>query len=278
MPATEKDYLDAMTKTVTAMDQGSELAIGGVNNPAEGVEQINPITGAGNRLDAMTPAGTDARGVPLVRSLTGELVPADKFQHNNMVPFFGGSVKQNMNETANENILATFTGTGTNHIAKREQTPFFDQMKPFGVPTGMASFVDEQQDRIWSGNTRDNEVPFERVHVGKGLNAGYTAAPSGGFQQADTLEYARAYKNVDDLRVKNNPKISYGLDGLETAPGAVNQNRGLMGEMRKYLPDRFYVNENGERNLITTGEFIKPRISPNPVDRYVNRPETNRAQ
>ena len=52
-------------------------------------------------------------------------------------------------------------------------------------------------------------VPLtEPVNVGPGLNKGYTANPDGGFQQANTLDYAKM-PNVDKLRLKSNPKISY---------------------------------------------------------------------
>jgi hypothetical protein len=52
--------------------------------------------------------------------------------------------------------------------------------------------------------------------------------------------------------------------------------RGMNGEQKHRHPDRFYVNKDGERNLVTTGAYLKPRVMPQPVDRAVNRPSTTR--
>ena len=43
-------------------------------------------------------------------SLTGKTMLKEKFTHNNMVPFFGSKVTQNMNIDANQNTLDRHTG------------------------------------------------------------------------------------------------------------------------------------------------------------------------
>jgi hypothetical protein len=55
------------------------------------------------------PAGIEANPEYLsddVKSaLSGQMVPPSEFKHNNMVPFFGGRVKQNMRANANNSVL-----------------------------------------------------------------------------------------------------------------------------------------------------------------------------
>ena len=49
----------------------------------------------------------------------------DDFTHNNMVPFFGGTMKQNTNDNASKNILESFTGRSEFDKHKKEQVPLF---------------------------------------------------------------------------------------------------------------------------------------------------------
>ena len=54
-------------------------------------------------------------------SLDGSKVNGDYFQHNNMVPFFGGNLKTSKTrEQANESILDNATGSGSQFITKQE--------------------------------------------------------------------------------------------------------------------------------------------------------------
>ena len=50
--------------------------------------------------------------------LTGEII--ENFSHNNMTPFFGGSVKQNTYEYANQPILELYTGSDKLESIKKE--------------------------------------------------------------------------------------------------------------------------------------------------------------
>lgn len=59
-------------------------------------------------------------------SLSGERIPSTEFRHNNMVPFYGGSVKQNVRAAANVSMLDSFTGSGDTQIKKREVEQMFD--------------------------------------------------------------------------------------------------------------------------------------------------------
>jgi hypothetical protein len=83
--------------------------------------------------------------------------------------------------------------------------------------------------------------PFEPVRVGPGLNAGYTAAPSGGVQQNDTRDYLNV-RSVDDLRTADKPKLS--MEG-RVIPGAGMPQRGLVGEVAQNRPDTAFEVDRG---------------------------------
>ena len=104
---------------------------------------------------------------------------------------------------------------------------------------------------------RTNEVPTEPIHVGPGLNQGYSANPTGGFQQFDAQEYALP-RTVDQLRTLNNPKIAY-ESRVSGAPKAVVTNRGLHGQVEKHLPDKYYE-QSKDMYLKTTGANLKPQL------------------
>ena len=93
----------------------------------------------------LNPAGIESNpnyvgGDYIVSPLTGEKIPSGEFRHNNMVPFFGGRVKQNMRATANTDRLDSFTGSGVNQIKKQEvENMFKDSQAPFGNPFGLES-------------------------------------------------------------------------------------------------------------------------------------------
>merc|ERR1711974_75206 len=73
-----------------------------------------------------------------VSSLTGMEMNSEDFTHNNMAPFFGGSVKQNTFDTANNTLLEPHTGVQQYSIPKEEKKPFFEPSKEmsyvFGTP------------------------------------------------------------------------------------------------------------------------------------------------
>jgi len=57
---------------------------------------------------------------------------------------------------------------------------------------------------------------------------------------------------VDELRVKTNPKLTFGLEGHEGPAINLIKNRGLIGQVEKHLPDTYY-NNTPDRWLTTTG-------------------------
>lgn len=55
-----------------------------------------------------------------VKYLTGEYVDESKFTHNNMIPYFGGRMRQNMDAGANSTIMENYTGVSTSEYNSEE--------------------------------------------------------------------------------------------------------------------------------------------------------------
>lgn len=234
---------------------------------------------------AMNPAGIQAQpnyvegfqgGDFVTSELTGSRLPTTDFKHNNMVPFFGGRVKQNVGAQANSGILDTFTGSGVTQISKKEIEPMFDTARaPFGNPFGMEDQTDFVQSRINDPRNRSGERPFEPVRVAPGVNEGFAATGKGGFQQFEVNQYMiDNIRRTDDLRTSDNPKETY---NQPVVPGQhfIGTSAQEAGEVRKYRPDKFYIDETGERFFVTTGDLIKETTRPVQVLKHTSRPETN---
>lgn len=227
----------------------------------------------------MNPEGVEAppvygSGATIISPLSGLPMAAGEFTHNNMVPFYRGSLKQNMSDSGNRHLLDDMTGAGSLDIGKREQAPLFDpHREPTGNVHGLESVTDFMHNRVLAPTNRAGERPVEPVHVGPGVGMGYTQNPTGGFQQFDINEIMRDRKSVDETRVLSNPKITY--EGQVLAGKALALQRGDLGEVRKYRPDTFFLNESGERNFVTAGENTKPMERPSQVLKFQAREETS---
>ena len=202
-------------------------------------------------------------------SLTGNPIEPGNFTHNNMQPFFGSTIKQNLDEFSTRGIMENFTGTNDNYQKKQEQKPFFQPQKNMANVYGSQNLDGYMLDRYHVSTYRENETPIEKIQVGPGLNKGYTSEPTGGFQQPDTRDYILP-KTTDEIRVKTNPKISY--------YGRINSGEkiskpGKIGTVYKNRPDTFYV-QDADRYLTTTGAVIAPEQRPCIVNRYTNRKTT----
>jgi hypothetical protein len=213
-----------------------------------------------------------------VSPLTGVEYKSGEFKHNNMVPF-AKKFTQSLVDNANNQVLDDFTGSGKELFAKREQSPFFEPTKePVGNVFGMESTTDFMETRVVESRNRANERPMESIRVGPGLNQGYTHLPSGGFQQTAGEEYVQArMPRTNDMRVATNPKLTYAAPvvtgGHFITTGGTAET---VGEVRKYAPDTFYINEHGERNFVTTGADLKPAVRSTQVLKHTTRPETTK--
>lgn len=161
------------------------------------------------------------------------------FTHNNMQPFFGSRVTQNMDPGANRTVLENYTGAAGLRTNKQEVPYMFAPTRENIYGSRVVS--DFLQSRVVPPISRNMEVPVPRVMVGPGIGLGYHDNPTGGFQQYDVQDIARAaYKSVDDLRVATNPKVTY---SVPVRAGQMGNERGALPNMAQNR-DVFRYHEN----------------------------------
>jgi hypothetical protein len=213
----------------------------------------------------------------IVSPLSGKKIAADEFTHSNMTPFFGGRVRQNVDAAANTSRLDSFTGAGTTTIAKQEVETMLNTPQTLsGNASGEEDSTEYEQSRINSPRNRSGERPFEPVRVAPAVGEGYGATGKGGFQQLETNQYMmKNIRRTDDLRTADKPKLTYDrpvVPGVRFVAASANDT----GEVRKYKPDAFFIDESGERFV---GAFAqdaqKEAVRPVQVMKHVARPETS---
>jgi hypothetical protein len=261
--------------------QGGAFSFGGTTLPEARTEPTpQPIDTISSQV-AMNPNSIenspnymDANFV--TSQLSGEQISSSDFTHNNMVPFFGGRVRQNVGPQTNSGILDSYTGSGITQIKKKEvETMFNTSQTPFGNPFGLEPSTDFISDRIELPRSRSGEKPFEPVRVGSGVGERFGSTGKGGFQQIEIDELMKEkMPKTDDLRTSDNPKSTY---KGQIVPGQrfIANSAENPGEVRKYKPDAFYIDESGGRFI---GAFAqdaqKETTRPVQVMKYTSRTDT----
>lgn len=172
--------------------------------------------------------------------LTG--LPLDR-QHNNMIPFFGGNKKQNVEEFSNVPLLDIYTGNKDTFQHKREVKLNKEQPENiYGNPT-FTAFIDTS--RYIPSTFKTNEAPVDKIYV---------AAPIAGTVDNRILP---SYKDVNELRVASKPKVSY---KARNAGFTDRYNtRGIAGKTNKNRPDTFY--EKGKDHLFAgPGAYVAQKV------------------
>jgi len=260
-PAMEPNQ-DGGSRMFTPIPQSIDAAKPSVAMNAPGIEE-NP-----NYLSGDT----------VVSPLSGQVMSSKDFVHNNMQPFYGGRVKQNVNVDTNVSILDSYTGSGSTQINKREVESMFDSNKsPFGNPFGMEDNTDFFQSRMEDPamRRRDGERPFEPVKVGAAIGEKFGATGKGGFQQYEVNEHMiNNIRRTDDLRTADNPKLSY-KGTVVRGQQFIGKSMENPGEVRKYRPDGFYVDQEGERFVgAFSEESQRETARPVQVMPYTTRTDT----
>ena len=170
-----------------------------------------------------------SRGVLPPRKADSAIVYTDPNTHNNMVPFFGSQATQNMEPDAHKTTLETFTGTGELIDRHKTESETFFAPEPeniFGTPNVPEEY---RKNRYIQSNLKTSLLPVPQVRV----------APMSEFE-----ENFRPYiKNIDGLRAKTNPKITYA--GRPQGPMHGTEQRGMEGQVSKNQPERtFFIGDN----------------------------------
>jgi hypothetical protein len=191
--------------------------------------------------------------LPNIYSLSGSVLSGSEFKHNNMVPFTGSKVAGSLyDDKYAENILDNMNGSGSLQFKKTEQSPLFDPSENIQYAYGAPNSSDFYQSRVNAGRSQNNTKPWESVHVGPGLDDGFSSKGIGGYNSGMEHRDKWLPKTVDELRVDTNPKMEYSLDGHEGPVQTYVKEIGKIGEVDRKLPDSFFIN-SPNRWLTTTG-------------------------
>ena len=213
------------------------------------------------------------------KSLTGNTVDKSNFKHNNMAPFFGGKMRgSTQNPNVSEQVLDNMSGLGSQRIKKQEQSPLFAPQKDIRYANGAPNQSEFYQSRVIPGSKMSNVKLWDEQKVGPALDAGYNTEGELGYNSGMAARDKWVDRNVDELRVATNPKLTFGLANHEgpahyfnNAPATVE----TQGKVEKYLPDTYFVN-TPDRWLTTTGIEKAQKVRSIEVAKDVNRSTTGR--
>ena len=206
-------------------------------------------------------------------SLNGNKINANDLEHNNMVPYFGSKITQNTQHSNREGLLDTYTGMGKQRIKKTSNAPFFKNEKHLTHIHGQPNSNDFYHSRMRGVLTQkmNNVKPWKEQLVGPGLCKGYVAEGSDGFNSALTAREYYNPKTVNELRVKTNPKMTYGGRTLGAYKPDLGKN--MIGKIEKRRPDTWFEND---KLFTTTGIEKAPTQRSTVVLHPENRSSTTR--
>jgi hypothetical protein len=201
------------------------------------------------------------------------VVKEDELTHDNSLPFFkersgyGSNDLKNFHEMDVKKEL--FTGNLTSSWQKKQE------IRPLFAPVANMSYVygtpvrpEGEESRYIPSLYRQGEKLFDEIRVTPGLNLDYNEIGTQGYHDMVRV----MPKTVDELRTKDNQKISYEgriIEGLRGREGPVQ------AEVVSYKPDGFKITT--EADLLPTSDVNGgPRTVDNFVMKEQNRPETTK--
>lgn len=187
-----------------------------------------------------------------ISSLSGNMLSNNEFTHNNMTPYFGSRIRGANLDNQHESVLDNMQGSGSQQIRKQEIGTLFKPEENMQWSYGAPNQSDFYQSRMVNSLRKANEKPWDEIQVGPGINKGYECGGSNGFNSGLESRDSWMPKNVDELRVNNNPKLTYNLSGHEGPANNYIKERGTIGKVEKYLPEKYYAN-TPDKWLTTTG-------------------------
>jgi hypothetical protein len=201
-----------------------------------------------------------SRAVGPLDQIGGSLSAKEDFTHNNMVPFFGKSVTQDMRaeNRAKDGMLELYTGQFKLNQQQKTEKPML--FKPVRDLTNIYGSI-EQRDmtryvpsNLGKKNNETSNGAEDHVQVGPGLNKGFTNEPSGGFHNTFRI----LPKPVEQLRV--DPVVE--TEAKTNTARSTIEKRPLISQVYKNAPDLLVENKNGERNFRTVGAVTARKLRP----------------
>ena len=139
----------------------------------------------------------------------------------------------------------------------------------------MPNMDDFYLSRVNKSVMKNDERPFNSEMVAPGLNKGFESSGSGGYNSGMEAREKWMDKNVDELRVDTNPKVSYKLDNLEGPSKSLVSNLGIQAPVNKNLPDSFY--EITPERYFTTPTSKGPMMHSEEMMKEQNRVDTTKS-
>jgi hypothetical protein len=270
-----KNYPDEHLLVVPELEKTSKLStVNRYDSPNVYTDKyFNPETNHKYMSDTTLPSNAPMNAS--YYSLTGQKVDSSYYTHNNMVPYFGGSIRsRNVDANSNESVLDNMMGAGSQTQIKREQAPLFTPSENYQWAHGAPNQSDFMQSRVNVGTRMANVKPFAEERVAPGLGLGYTNEGANGFNSGMAMRDQWLPKTADQLRVDNKQKAT-GLMQFGHEGPAISRvtNLGSIGQMEKHRPDTHF-SMGPERYITTTGVGKGQTLHAMPIDRNVSRPET----
>ena len=210
-------------------------------------------------------------GSNTINSLSGNTINQGEFKHNNMVPFFGSKVKGPLiDSNHSQSILDNHQGAGTQSINKSEVAPLFKPEDNVQWTHGVPNYSEFLQSRQLPSTKIANVLPWEQEKVGPGLGLGCTTEGAGGFNSGMLNRDAWKPPTVDELRVKTNPKVTYGLQGHEGPADVKIKKPEVIGTVEKYRQNTDYA-LGPDRWFTTTSNVLGPKQIPQSMLQDNNR-------
>ena len=207
------------------------------------------------------------------QSMDYGVVPKDQLTHINQVPDYSikgnyGYNNPNGDDTVRDIKREIFTGDMKSTWKKKQETkPFFTPVNNAGFVYGNAVYDDNELERYLPSRYRQNERLFDPIRVTPGVNLD---ANEIGTHGNFSLYQARP-KTVDELRTKNNPKISY--EGRMVS-GMRGRELPVMGKTTSTKMNTFKINTQDD--LLPNGtEYKGPRANAQVILKHTTRPETS---
>tara|TARA_B100000214_G_scaffold363714_1_gene329536 strand:+ start:1704 stop:3440 length:1737 start_codon:yes stop_codon:yes gene_type:complete len=200
---------------------------------------------------------------------SGETIDSEDFLRNDQgitsQPYFKKAPNPiDFNDTRS---LDRHQGDNRLRESKREQGQMFPLERNDNVFGNQFGEYIGDKSRYLESRVKKNELPFEQEkvsHIDTKSNI-----------NSEIKQMIADKTNIDLLRTKTNQQKTY--EGRIISGKNINENRGNMGEFRKYDPDKFYEN-SPERYFTTTGAILKERGNPEHLLKDTYRSSLNKQE
>ena len=194
-------------------------------------------------------------------SLTGEKMTSDELQHNNMVHFYGTTQPgRHFNEGTSDSRLDNMVGSASTGIHKTAQPPLFKPQNNLQWANGAPNNTDFIRSRMNQSIKKHHENAWVSENVGPGLTKQYDIEGTHGFNSSLMSREQWQPKTVDDLRVINNPKQTFGLDKHKGPAHSAVKNISEHSKVNKNRPDTHF--NHGPARYFTSNVIHNPTNQP----------------